>query len=89
MYYAIDFILILKPMHVRMSIYVCRKQDSWLVYGTKTDSLTIRSFKKQCFCFDRCDFFFPLIEVCNLFRFCSRKCMPEISIVVKQVVVVR
>ena len=49
----------LKPMHVQipMSIHICRKQDSCLVYGTKTDSLSICSFRKQCFCVDSCDFF--------------------------------
>jgi len=46
LYYAINSIFVL-PMHVPMSM--CWNQDSWLVYGTNKDSLSIRSFRKQCF----------------------------------------
>ena len=51
--------ILILPMHTAMSI--CRNQESWLVYGTKTDSLSIHSFRKQLF--------FVLIGVifiCNL-----------------------
>ena len=59
----------------------CNRQVSKL-------TIPISSFRKQCSCVDRCDFF-PLIEICNLSLFCSHRRMAVISIVGKRVVAVK